>query len=65
MFVSKVVPNTQASDHSQLKIGHWIEYINDDYVRDVDSRIVAEKMDNVERPFRKCAPCFCLTCIVV
>lgn len=54
VFVSKIVPNSQASDHSQLKIGHWIEYINDDYVRDMDSRIVAEKMDNVERPFRKC-----------
>jgi ankyrin repeat protein len=51
VFISKIHPNTQASDNKQIKIGHWIEYINDEYVRDLDSRDIAYKMDKTKRPF--------------
>ena len=52
VFVGKIVPHTQAAAAARLKVGHWVEWINATHVRDMDSRLVAQLMDEVERPFR-------------
>jgi len=52
VFVSRVIPNSQAGDDGRIKIGHWVQQINGEYVRDMESTVVARMLDRVERPFR-------------
>jgi ankyrin repeat protein len=53
VFVSKVVADTQAAkDGSRIKIGHWIQQINGETVRHLESTKVARMLDRTERPFR-------------
>ena len=52
VFVSRVVRRSQVGEAGRVKIGHWVQHINKEYVRDMDSATVARMLDRVERPFR-------------
>ena len=53
VFVSRVTPGvSQAAEDGRVRVGHWVEFINGEHVRELESSVVAKKMDTAPRPFR-------------